>query len=261
MKGLWAIILLALLVWGYIYYRNNQYSTLGEIAVPSSDPQDTYEPLILGNKDKGIWSIVANAAELKKETLSVSPKTGEKSQTIHVLPEQPRMMGKENAPITMYLFSSLTCSHCVVYHLKTLPELEKKYIDTGKVKLVYIDLPFDRRALAGAMLTRCVKPETYWKFLNVLFENQDQWAFKENAQDIIDKYSALPGLDKADMQSCLSNKILQQSLIQNRDIFMEKYDIQGTPTTVLIKNNIIKKIVGADLKELEDAINALDSHE
>lgn len=65
-------------------------------------------------------------------------------------------------------------------------------------------------------------------------------------------------MSKADIQSCLANKILQQSLIQNRDVFMKKYDIQGTPTTVLVKGDQVKTVVGTDLKSLEDAINALE---
>ena len=257
MKGLWAIILLALLVWGYIYYRNNQNTPIGGLIAPDPAPEDTYEPLILDSKNEtGILSISAHAAEAETN-LKASTDAVQEPQKPAILPEQPRMMGKEDAPITLYLFSSLTCSHCVHYHLETLPELEKKYIDAGKVKLVYIDFPFDRRALAGAMLTRCARPESYWKFLNVLFENQDKWAFKENAQDVVTTYASLAGMSKADIQSCLANKILQQSLIQNRDVFMKKYDIQGTPTTVLVKGDQVKTVVGTDLKSLEDAINAL----
>ncbi len=247
MKGIWATILLASLVWGYIYYRNNHAMPLSNAptasptAAPAISPQNTYEPLILDSKNEtGILSISAKASE-----------------PVTIRPEQPRMMGKPDAPITMYLFSSLTCGHCVHYHGKTLPELEKKYIDTGLVKFIYIDFPFDKKALAGAMLTRCAPPESYWKFLNVLFENQDKWAFKDNAQNIVTGYASLVGMSKADIQSCLTNKILQQSMVQNRDIYMKKFNIQGTPTTVFVKGDEVKTVVGTDLKQLEDAINAL----
>ena len=257
MKGLWAIILLALLVWGYIYYHNNQNTVIEQGTVIENDPSEIYEPLILDSKNEvNILSISAKAQEVKSDEQATSDALQEKQKPA-IRPEQPRMMGKENAPITMYLFSSLTCSHCVIYHLETLPEIEKKYINTGLVKLVYIDFPFDKRALAGAMLTRCARPETYWKFLNVLFENQDKWAFKDNAQDIVTSYASLVGLSKADVQSCLQNKILMQSMIQNRDVFMKKYDIQGTPTTVLVKGDQSKVVVGTNLKSLEDAIDAL----
>ncbi|MCB1473306.1 MAG: thioredoxin domain-containing protein, partial [Rhodobiaceae bacterium] len=45
------------------------------------------------------------------------------------------VMGKDDAPVTIYEYASMTCGHCAHFHKDTLPELKKEYIDTGKVKL------------------------------------------------------------------------------------------------------------------------------
>lgn len=50
-------------------------------------------------------------------------------------------IGDKDAPITIIEFSDYECPFCKRFADNTLPELKKNYIDTGKVKLVYRDLP------------------------------------------------------------------------------------------------------------------------
>ena len=50
-------------------------------------------------------------------------------------------LGSNNAPIKIKEYFSLTCGHCANFHNKTLPQFKKKYIDTGKVQLEFVDYP------------------------------------------------------------------------------------------------------------------------
>ena len=168
-----------------------------------------------------------------------------------------RTMGNPDAEVKMFVFSSLTCSHCSYFHGTILKDIEEKYVDTGKVALIYIDFPFDKRALAGAMLVHCVKPESYFPFLNVLFENQKEWAFKPNAEEIVATYASLQGMTRGDVRACLADNTLKQSIINNRDAYMKKYDIDSTPTTVIVKGEKKEKIVGANASKLNAALNRM----
>ena len=58
-------------------------------------------------------------------------------------------IGDPAAPVTIIEYSSLTCPHCAAFHAKTLPELKKRYIDTGKVRLVLRDFPLDQSRAQG----------------------------------------------------------------------------------------------------------------
>ena len=69
------------------------------------------------------------------------------------------MLGKPDAPITIVEYASLTCPHCAHFANDVLPELKKKWIDTGKVKLVLRDFPLDEPALRAAMIARCAPPD------------------------------------------------------------------------------------------------------
>ena len=107
------------------------------------------------------------------------------------------------------------------------------------------------------MLARCVRPENYFTFLNVLFENQENWAFKPNAQDIVTAYASLQGMTKGDVQACLSDKTLQQKIITTRDKYAQIYKIEGTPTTVLIKGDRTEIVVGADEHKLNSLLTQM----
>ena len=64
------------------------------------------------------------------------------------------VVGKADAPVTIVEYASLTCPHCAHFHEGTLPELKTKYIDTGKVRMIFREFPFDPLAEAGFMLAR-----------------------------------------------------------------------------------------------------------
>ena len=45
------------------------------------------------------------------------------------------VLGKPNAPVTIYEFSSLGCTHCADFHLGILPKLKQDYIESGTADL------------------------------------------------------------------------------------------------------------------------------
>jgi protein-disulfide isomerase len=58
-----------------------------------------------------------------------------------------RVLGKANAPVTVEEYISLTCPHCAEFYNKSLPELETRYVDTGKVRFILRPLHAGRRIL------------------------------------------------------------------------------------------------------------------
>src|SRR5207248_5466238 len=88
---------------------------------------------------------------------------------------QDRVLGKDDAPITIVEYASLSCSHCAHFANAVLPKLKEKWIDTGKAKLVLRDFPLDEPALRAEMLARCVPPERFFPLVETLFETQEKW--------------------------------------------------------------------------------------
>ena len=160
-----------------------------------------------------------------------------------------RILGDPNAPIEIVEYSSLTCPHCRHFHMETLPELKKNYIDTGRAKLVYRDFPFDQIGLMAALLARCAPPSRYFQFLDVLFENQEKWSRDADPIRALTRIGTLGGLGEADFRACTGNRAIVDGVLQARLDAGKRFEVNSTPTFVI---NGEKRIVGSQPYEVFD---------
>lgn len=143
------------------------------------------------------------------------------------------VLGNPDAPVTIIEYASLTCPHCATFHKEVLPDLKREYIDTGKVRLIYRDFPFDRFALSAAMLARCSGPERYFGFLDILFKQQQSWVGGGEPQEVIGnltRLARLSGMDDAKVQACLENEELADYILNERLAGNRDYGVESTPT-------------------------------
>jgi protein-disulfide isomerase len=88
-------------------------------------------------------------------------------------------LGRDDAPVTIVEYASMTCPHCANFHKTTYPALKKQYIDTGKVRFIFRELPLDQIALLASMLARCGGKDKFFSLVEVLFQQQDKWAVQD----------------------------------------------------------------------------------
>jgi len=148
-----------------------------------------------------------------------------------VIPE--RILGKADAPITVEEYVSLTCSHCAEFYNTTLPELEKKYVETGKVRFILRDFPLDGVALKASALARCMPEDEFYPFVKVLYKNQAAWAFIQEPEKVLIQYAKLGGLSEDRAKACLADTDMQDALAAGRADASKNLDIQATPTFVI----------------------------
>lgn len=153
-----------------------------------------------------------------------------------------RVLGDPNAPVTMLDYSSLTCPHCADFHTNILPQLKNDYIDTGKVKLVFVDFPLNMPALQASALARCVKDDTaYFAYVDQLFRTQRQWGMTENAKNDLLGTIKFTGLSREDGARCIDNPQLISGILAKLEEAKSKYQIDSTPTFVLNDGKTIVK--------------------
>jgi protein-disulfide isomerase len=87
------------------------------------------------------------------------------------------ILGDKNAPVTLIEFSDYECPFCKRHFEQTHQELVKKYIDTGKVKLVFRDFPLsfhEPMASKEAIAASCAKDQggdkKYFEFHDEIFK-------------------------------------------------------------------------------------------
>ena len=90
-----------------------------------------------------------------------------------------RTLGKDDAPVTIVEYASMTCPHCAHFHETTYPELKKRYIDTGKVRFIFREFPLDPLAAGASMLARCADKDKFYPLIETLFQQQTQMGGRE----------------------------------------------------------------------------------
>ena len=140
------------------------------------------------------------------------------------------IFGDPNAPVTIVEYASLTCSHCATFHNSVLPELTEKYIDTGKVRLVFRDFPLNGLAMAGAMLARCAPGDRGKAMIKVMFGQQATWVQSQSPIEPLTSYAKLAGMSEDDVNACLENENIMSAIREGQETATNLYKIQATPT-------------------------------
>ena len=138
-------------------------------------------------------------------------------------------MGQENAPVTIIEYASLTCSHCAHFSETTFPKLKEKYIDTGKVRFIFREFPFDPVAAGAFMLARCAPQDKYFPMIELLFENQRQWAVEKPLQPLLGIAKQV-GFTEDSFKACLANQKVLDGIEWVRNRAADKFKVDATPT-------------------------------
>lgn len=145
----------------------------------------------------------------------------------------PRVLGDPNAPVTIIEYTSLTCPHCAAFHGKTLPRLERRYIDTGKAKLVVRDFPLDERAAVAALLARCAPEDRYFPLVNMLFAQQRRWVGSDDVLGALARLGGFAGMSSEAIDQCFENQELYAAIVDQSEVWQEEHDIHSTPTFII----------------------------
>lgn len=139
------------------------------------------------------------------------------------------MVGADNAPVTVIEYASMTCPHCAHFSETTFPELQKRYIDTGKVKFTLRPFPLDALAAAGFMLARCGGKDKYMPIVETLFAKQNDWIVKEPLPPLKEIAKQF-GISETQFNECLANQKLLDDIQAVRDRAAQKLGVNSTPT-------------------------------
>ena len=159
------------------------------------------------------------------------------------------ILGDKNAPVTIVEFSDYECPFCKRHFDSTLPELVKKYIDTGKVKLVFRDFPLsfhEPMASKEAIAASCARDQggdkKYFEFHHEIFKRTTS---NGNGLDDakIQKIASDLKLNISTFTTCLSNTAKADEV--KKDIADgSAAGASGTPTFLIGKSTSDGKIDG-----------------
>lgn len=156
----------------------------------------------------------------------------------------PRILGNESAPIVISEHSSLTCSHCGAFHKETFARFKEAYIDTGKAYLIFSDFPLNAPALHASMVARCVPEDRFFEFVQMLFEQQDDWAYDAGYLTFLKEKAGEYGLEGNAFKACVNNEEFRDGLLARLRAAGTQWKIQSTPSFVVNNKEVIPGAYG-----------------
>lgn len=124
-------------------------------------------------------------------------------------PLATRSKGRPDAPVTVYEMADFQCPACRQFAVQVLPTLEREFIETGKVRWVFINLPLTSihpNAMAAAEVAMCAARQGgnhFWRLHDLLFQEQDDWAKVTQPRAVLVSLARRAGADRAKLVACL----------------------------------------------------------
>ncbi len=169
------------------------------------------------------------------------------------LQKNDRTMGELTAPVQIVEYASMTCPHCATFHTETFPAIKEKYIETGKVLLIFREMPWDPLAFAVSKLARCAPEDEYFQYLGTFFDTQARWARNPNPLQQLKEIAAFGGMNEEEVEACLKNQEIHDEMLAIKKTGQENLGVRTTPSFFINS----QKIEGAQpLSEFEKVIDA-----
>ena len=145
------------------------------------------------------------------------------------------VLGKSDAPVTIIAYESMSCSHCADFHNNTLGDIKSEYIDTGKVKFVFRDFPFNYPALAGSMILACVSEDIRYEYMNALYKLQKNWVRREHKETREELYKIMQsgGMQQDEFDMCLSDINMENDILEGVMNAQKEFNIRSTPSFII----------------------------
>lgn len=142
--------------------------------------------------------------------------------------------GREDAPVELIEYGSLTCPHCASFSRDVLPRLMVDFVNDGKVRFVFRNFVLNRLDLAAAAASRCITEEAAVKrTLSALFLEQAKWTQSDNPIASISEIVGREGLNQQMMTECVTDQQVQRHIVEMMQAGAKQYQVNSVPTLVL----------------------------
>ncbi|HZG46723.1 MAG TPA: thioredoxin domain-containing protein [Allosphingosinicella sp.] len=201
-----------------------------------------------------------------------APPARDWARLVSPTPEGGFRIGNPAAAVKVVEFGSFTCSHCAQFAVEGFPVLLRDHVRGGRVSFEFRNYVRDPYDMAGALVARCASPANFFPLAHRIFDTRDQWIGKFQAltQDQVRQLEALPvpqrmvryaeiagftalaaqaGVPAAKAQQCLTDKKNLDQLIAIRQVALNRYNLQGTPS-FLVNGKMTEAYSWTELKPL-----------
>ncbi|ELY58536.1 DsbA family protein [Natronococcus jeotgali] len=182
------------------------------------------------------------------------------------------IVGSPDAALDIYYWTDFQCPFCEEFERKTLPELVRNHVEPGRVRIVFIPLPyFGSDSMTATVASRCAWAQVcdddssaYWNWHAAIFDEQGEkesgWA---DADALLEYTRSVDSVDADDLETCLEERGDEfESSIEDDAEQARSFGISGTPTFAVFDPEAERAgtLVGAQPPErFDEAIERIQS--
>jgi protein-disulfide isomerase len=145
----------------------------------------------------------------------------------------PELTMGDTSGVPIVEYGSLTCPHCATFSREIFPELKKDYIDTGKVRFIFREFSRNPLDVAAFVLARCVGDNKAFAAIELLFSQQDKWAFVDKPLEPLIAAMRAAGLTHDQAMTCLKDQDKANAMVAIGKRATDEIKMTGTPTFVI----------------------------
>ena len=164
------------------------------------------------------------------------------------------VLGAATAPVLVEVWADYQCPYCGALTHVLEPSIQRDYVDTGKVRMVFRDFSFlGQESTEAAAAARCAgQQDAYWLFHDLLFASQqgeNQGAF---APANIVKLATYAGLDLDTFATCMSDPAVRTA-VEAETAQGRAFGVESTPTLRIVGPAATKVLKGLTTLAVVDA--------
>ena len=145
--------------------------------------------------------------------------------------------GSPTAPIEVLEFGDYECPQCSNFATITGPDVRKRLIETGQVRMRYFDFPLQMHpnSWPASHAAMCAEEQgKFWPMHDRIYAGQLEWnaGATRNPTSVFVKYASELGLDAGKFESCVKEEKYRRAIEANLKEG-ERRGINSTPTFVI----------------------------
>jgi protein-disulfide isomerase len=171
----------------------------------------------------------ARAATLQTPAVSAA---GDSAGALLAKADAGRIIGSPSATVWLIVISDFECPFCKRWHDESWDAIRRDYVETGKVRVAYVNLPLSthRNAWPAAHAAMCASAQgKFWPVQDAIFRTQGEWKDLPAPQAFFEQLAAGVGADVEALKGCVKSEVMRP-LIQGDEDRATRAGAQSTPT-------------------------------
>lgn len=166
-----------------------------------------------------------------------------------------RITGNSSASLMVLEVSDFQCPYCKQFHEQTYAALRAAYVESGKVRMAYVNLPLrsHQNAWPAAEAAMCASVQgQFWAMHDSLFSSQDRWSGITKADTMFGRFARSMTLDAASFDTCVSSHATRPLIASDAER-SSSAGINGTPAFIIGDSLLSGAYPFSDFKRVIDA--------